>query len=259
LVRRRIEDLEARRVLQRAGFTPTDALHVLGRFQLWDVDASRMGAEMLAGQMGLGTEAFCEQVVRGVADRVATELVSKVLEDEAASPDWEREPTATRLLQRALSGTDDGDLGCDLTLRRSLVAIGAPVEAYMPRVAGRLHTELTIPPHAGVANAVGAVSGGVIQRSRVLISSVSGGDQLRLHLPDGVHDFADLEQAVDYAQGVMSAHVESLARQAGAGQVEVRVARTDRQAKVGPGWGEDVYLGTELIFTAVGRPSPATR
>ncbi len=259
LIRRRIEELEARRVVQRAGFTPTDALHVLGRFRQWNVEASRLGAELLAAQAGLTAEDFCEQVVRGVSDRVATELVNKVLEDEVGPPHWEREPTAAALLERALNGPRDGDLNCELTLRRPLVAIGAPVEAYMPRVAERLHTELIIPPHAEVANAVGAVAGGVIQRLRVLISSVSAGDQFRLHLPDGVHDFADLEQAVGHARRVMSAHVEALAHQAGAGQVEVRMARTDRQAKVGAGWGQEVYLGTELIFTAVGRPSPARR
>jgi len=259
LLRRRIEALEARRVVQRAGFTPTDALHVLGRFRQWDEGASRLGAEMLAGQVGLGVEVFCEQVARGVSDRVATELVSKVLEDEASSPHWEREPTATALLERALNGPRGGDLNCELTLRRPLVAIGAPVGAYMPRVAERLHTELIIPPHAEVANAVGAVAGGVIQRLRVLISSLDGGEQFRLHLPDGVHDFADLEQAVRYARQVMPARVEALARQAGAGQVEVQMARTDRGAKIAAGWGQEVYLGTELIFTAVGRPSPARR
>jgi N-methylhydantoinase A/oxoprolinase/acetone carboxylase beta subunit len=257
LLRRRIEELEVRGVVQRAGFTPTDALHVLGRFQQWNAEASRLGAEMLAAQAGLSVENLCEQVTQGVSARVATELVSKVLEDEASPPYWEEEPTAAALLERALNGPQDGDLSCDLTLRRPLVAIGAPVEAYMPRVAEQLHTELIIPPHAEVANAVGAVAGGVIQRLRVLISSLDGGERFRLHLPDGVHDFVDLEQAVGYAQRVMSAHVEALARQAGADQVEVRIARTDRQARIAAGWGQEVYLGTELIFTAVGRPSPA--
>ena len=259
LVRRRIEELEARRVVQRAGFTPTDALHVLGRFQQWNVEASRLGAELLAAQAGLTAEDFCEQVVRGVSDRVATELVNKVLEDEVGPPDWEREPTAAALLERALNGPRDGDLNCELTLRRPLVAIGAPVGAYMPRVAEQLHTELIIPPHAEVANAVGAVAGGVIQRLRVLVSPLDGGERFRLHLPDGVHDFVDLEQAVCYAQQVMSARAESLAHQAGAGQVEVQMARMDRQAKVAAGWGQEIFLGAELIFTAVGRPSPARR
>jgi len=259
LLRRRIEELEARRVVQRAGFTPTDALHVLGRFQQWNVEASRLGAEMLAGQAGLSVENLCEQVTQGVSARVAAELVSKVLEDEIGRPDWEREPSAAALLERALNGQRDGDLSCELTLRRPLVAIGAPVGAYLPRVAERLHTELIIPPHAEVANAVGAVAGGVIQRLRVLISSLDGGERFRLHLPDGVHDFADLEQAIGYAQQVMSAHVEALAYQAGADQVEVRMARADRGVKIAAGWGQEVYLGTELIFTAVGRPSPARR
>jgi N-methylhydantoinase A/oxoprolinase/acetone carboxylase beta subunit len=257
LVRRRIEEMEARRVVQRAGFTPTDALHVLGCFRQWNVAAAQLGAEMLAAQAGLSVENFCKQVVRGVSDRVATELVSKVLEDEANPPHWEREPTATALLERALNGPEGGDLSCELTLQRPLVAIGAPVAAYMPRVAKQLHTELVIPPHAEVANAVGAVAGGVIQRLRVLISSLDGGERFRLHLPNGVHDFADLEQAVGHAQKAMCARVEALAHQAGAGQVEVRMARMDRRARVAAGWGEEVYLGTELIFTAVGRPSPA--
>jgi len=259
LLQRRIEQLEAQLVVQRAGFTPTDALHVLGRFQRWNAEASRLGGEILAAQAGLSVETLCERVVQGVSDRVARELVTKVLEDEVGSPDWEREPSAAALLERALNGPGDGDLSCELRLRRPVVAIGAPVEAYMPRVAEQLHTELIIPPHAEVANAVGAVAGGVIQRQQVLISPLDGGEQFRLHLPNGVHDFDDLEQAVSYAQQVMSAYVEAQAQQAGAGQVKVRMSRTDRRARVAAGWGQEVYLGTELVFTAVGRPSPAWR
>jgi len=259
LLRRRIEALEAQLVVQRAGFTPTDALHVLGRFRHWNAEASRLGAEVLATQANLPVETLCEQVVQGVSNRVARELVSKVLEDEVGPPDWEREPSARALLERALNGSQDGDLDCELTLRRPLVAIGAPVEAYMPRVAERLHTELVIPPHAEVANAVGAVAGGVIQRLRVLISPLDGGQRFRLHLPDGVHDFVRLEQAVHYAQQAMFPYVEALARQAGAGQVEVQMSRTDHRARVAAGWGQEIYLGTELIFKAVGRPSPAQR
>lgn len=258
LLWRRLEELEAQLVLQRAGFTPTDALHVLGRFQRWSAEASRLGAELLAAQYGLPVEAFCEQVVQGVSERVARELVSKVLEDEVGQPDWEREPAAA-LLARALSNPGAGDLACELRLRRPLVAIGAPVAAYMPRVAERLHTELVIPSHAAVANAVGAVAGGVVQRWRVLISPLEGGERFRLHLPDGVCDFGDLEEAVHHARQVMFPRVEARARQAGAEQAEVQMTRHDRRAKVGGGWGEEVYLGTELIFTAVGRPSPARR
>jgi N-methylhydantoinase A/oxoprolinase/acetone carboxylase beta subunit len=257
LVVRRIERLETRRMVLRSGFTPTDALHVLGRFEHWNAEASRLGAELLAAQMNLSPEVFCECVISGVSNRVTTELVSKVLGDEATLPDWEHEPSAAALLARALMETPASDLDCRLTLRHPVVAVGAPVEAYLPRVARQLHTELIIPSHAGVANAVGAVAGGVVLQQRVLIQPLGANQHFRLHLPGGVHDFSSLEGSVVYAQRVMPSLLKALAQQAGASQVEVRMTRVDRGAPVSAGWGEQIYLGTELVFVAVGRPSPA--
>ena len=109
LARRRIEELERRGLVRRAGFTPTDALHVLGRFDRWDAEAARLGATLLAEQAGMTVEAFCAEIVRRFSVKVATELVSKVLEDEVGRPNWEGEPTAAALLQRALDGRSSGN------------------------------------------------------------------------------------------------------------------------------------------------------
>jgi N-methylhydantoinase A/oxoprolinase/acetone carboxylase beta subunit len=259
-VLRRVERLVAERLVLRAAFTPTDALHALGRLDLWDARASQLGAQILAAQGRRTIQDLCGAVVEGVSNRAATALVSKVLSDEAHLPDWEGEPTAALLLQRALDDGHDGSLAFDLSLRQPVVAIGAPVEAYMPRVAERLHTRLIIPTHAEVANAVGAVAGGVVQRQRVLIAPLEEGETLRLHLPQEVYDLpsGDLDEAVVYARAQMVPWMERLARQAGAVQVEVQMARKDREVVVKAGWGDRLYLGTELTFTAVGRPSPAS-
>ncbi|MBN1286662.1 MAG: hydantoinase/oxoprolinase family protein [Anaerolineae bacterium] len=255
----RLEALERQGLVQRAGFTPTDALHALGRLDIWNAEAARRGAELMAKRAGLPAEAFCEQVVAGVSDRVATELVSKVLGDEMrALPDWDGEPTAAALLTRALRGVDGLGLGCDLTLRRPIIAIGAPVGAYMPATAGRLHTALILPPHAEVANAVGAVAGSVIQRVRAHITPLEGHQQFRLQLPDGAVVLNGIEAAVAHARTVMPPQVEALARAAGAGgAITVQMERRDLTAPVAEGWGDALYIGTELVFTAVGRPSPA--
>jgi N-methylhydantoinase A/oxoprolinase/acetone carboxylase beta subunit len=257
LVLRRIEDLVAERLVLRAGFTPTDALHSLGRLDLWDAEAARLGAQVLAALGHRSVGSLCLEVVEGVSNRAATALVSKILSDEAHLPDWQHEPTAALLLNRAWDDNHGGDLTFTMTLRRPVVAIGAPVEAYMPRVAERLHTRLIIPSHAEVANAVGAVAGGVVQRQRVLITPLENGEVLRLHLPQDVRDFGDREEAVSYARQQMLPWIEAQARQAGAAQVEVQMKRRDRDVLVKAGWGEKLYLGTELVFTAVGRPSPA--
>ena len=257
LVVRQVRDLEKRRVVMRSGFTPTDALHVLGRFERWDTRASQLAAELLATQVQLSVREFCEQVVFGVSDRAATELVSKVLADEIVLPDWTRERVAAGFLARGLGNVAGSDLACRLTLRQPVVAVGAPVGVYMPRVAEQLHTELVIPPHADVANALGAVAGGVVQQLRALIRPLEADQCFRLHLPDGVRDFATVEEAVAHAKLVMPAQLEQLARKVGAEQVEVKMVRLDREVPVAEAWGQLIYLDTELMFTAVGRPSLA--
>jgi N-methylhydantoinase A/oxoprolinase/acetone carboxylase beta subunit len=257
LVMRRIEVLEAHRIVLRSGFTPTDALHVLGRFERWDAEASRLGAVLLAGQLGLTPEALSEQVVRTVSERIASELVTKVLSDEGAVPDWKHDRAAAALLDRSLERASASDLGCSLTLRRPVVAVGAPAEVYVPPAAHLLHTESLVTPHAGVANAVGAAVGAVVQQAQVIIRPLDAGQMFRLHLPDGVRDFSSLEEGVSYACQVMQSYLQTLARQAGTDQVEVQVIRNDQIVPLALGWGQDIYLGTELIFTAVGRPSPA--
>jgi N-methylhydantoinase A/oxoprolinase/acetone carboxylase beta subunit len=254
LVLRDVERLEAQRLVVRAGFTPTDALHVLGRFDRWDAEASRLGAELLAARTDLSTQELSGRVVEGMSDLVAQALVSKVLSDEAVLPDWVREPSARAMLSRALDQVPSSDLGCRLALRRPVVAIGAPVEAYLPRLARQLCTELIVPPHAEVANAVGAVSGSVMQQLRAVIRPLKADQVFRLHLPDGVHDFPTVEAAVAYAQRVMPSEAAELARQAGADHIEVRLSRVDQEAPTAMAEDDQVYLGTELTFTAVGRP-----
>jgi N-methylhydantoinase A/oxoprolinase/acetone carboxylase beta subunit len=257
MVLRRVEELVAERLVMVAGFTPTDALHALGRLDLWDAEAAQLGARVYAAMSRRSIEDLCQSVIEGVSNRAARALVSKVFHDETHKHDWEQEPTAALMLDRALRDDGESELGLALTLRRPMVAIGAPVEAYMPRVAERLHTRLIIPPHAEVANAVGAVAGGVVQRYRVLISPIEEGEALRVHLPQGVRDFSSLDEAVAHAEEEMDGWIRSQARRAGAVQVEVQMERQDREALVSSGWGDQIYLGTELTFTAVGRPSPA--
>jgi hypothetical protein len=52
----------------------------------------------------------------------------------------------------------------------------------------------------------------------------------------------------------MPEYVASLARRAGADQVEIKVQREDQSVPVRMGWGDELYLETRLTFTAVGRP-----
>jgi N-methylhydantoinase A/oxoprolinase/acetone carboxylase beta subunit len=252
-----VENLESLGLVRRAAFTPTDALHALGRFRRWDSGAAQAGAIILAARAGLSAEGLCERIIESVADRIATELVTKVLSDEVGSLSWDREPAGRSLVRRAFDDQDDEDLQCHLTLRKPLVAIGAPVSAYMPGVAKRLNAEIVIPPHADVANAIGAVTGSVVQRAQAQVSPSHEGDKIRLYLPEGVEDFGTVEDAIARAEKVMSAYVQQLASQAGGEEVQTHMTRRDHWIPVQGTAVESLYMGSELTFSAVGRPSPA--
>jgi N-methylhydantoinase A/oxoprolinase/acetone carboxylase beta subunit len=256
-VMRQVERLIRRGLLLHSCFTPTDALHVLGRFDRWDVDAARLGAQILAARAHTPVEELCAQVVTEVSNQVTRELVTKVLSDESTLPDWRREPSAVALMARAMGSVAGSDLECRLTLRQPVVAVGAPVEAYLPHTVQQLGTDLVIPRHAEVGNAIGAVAGGIVQRARVLIRPIEGEQALRAYLPEGIVDFRTLDECIVYAREAVGEHLDLQARQAGADQVEIQVERIDRVAPVQIEWGEDVFVETELTLTAVGRPSLA--
>ncbi len=141
LLRRRVEDLEHRGLLRRAGFTPTDALHVLGRFSEWNAEAARLGATLLAQRAGMTVEAFCELVVARFAQRAATELVTKILEDEIGEGRWAHDAVsgaAASCAQRAGGRTlaRATDLGCAIDAAAAAgryQGAGRPICPRLPR------------------------------------------------------------------------------------------------------------------------------
>ena len=253
----RLESLMARFIVQLAAFTPTDALHVLGYFQRWDAEAARLGAQFFADALGVDVETFCQQVIDEVGGRAGMALINKVLGDENLTPNWQREPTARALLQRMVGRSNGSSLLVEARLDRPIVAIGAPVTAYLPRTAALLHTDLIIPDHADVANAVGAVAASVVQRRTVSIQPVeTPEDELyRVYLPDGIRKFAKLEEAVTTTRQEMEAFMIALTRAAGADHVEVKCQRRDVVAPLEGGWSDEIWLETTLSFTAIGRPA----
>jgi N-methylhydantoinase A/oxoprolinase/acetone carboxylase beta subunit len=254
---RQIELLENRQAVQRAGFTPTDALHVLGRFSRWDTDAAVLGAELLAIRAGCTAVELCQRVVEAFSRRLSRELVTKALSDEDAAPHWDSDAGVTALLARALGQHPDTALRCRLELAEPVVAVGAPVQAYMPQAAAQLHTQVVIPEHADVANALGAVVNGVVQRLRVLIRPHDV--VYRFHLPEGVRDFTDMDRGISHARTVVDAHLSQQARLAGAEHSQIHMTREDRTAPDGYGGDGLVFVESELVFTAVGGPGLSER
>jgi N-methylhydantoinase A/oxoprolinase/acetone carboxylase beta subunit len=253
---RYLERLEREGVLLRAGLTPSDAAHVLGMYADWDSEAATLAAELVGRRVAMDAETLCRQVVARTSERIAAEVVHKLLSDDAQ--DGHHDILTNHLIERALRPTTESSLECALTVRSDIVAIGAPVQTYFPRVSELLHSHLCIPHDAGVANALGAVVGSIVYRVHALVIPRDEEEVYRVHLPDQIKDFLNLADAVAYAEQ----HGRELARngaiQSGAMEVRVQVERKDLSAPVAEGWGDSLYLQTAMEITAVGRPRLAS-
>jgi len=254
LYRNSLSQLIEQGLVVASSFTPTDAVHVLGQYQLWSVKAAKLGAILWANQLGISVDNFCKQVVRQVEVQIGRAVIGSALAEEKELRITRQDSIGRLLIDRALGAHKGGLFSVSLDMQHLLVAIGAPVISYLPSVAEQLHASLLIPDHADVNNALGAVVGGVVQNVRVLIQPLDMGNAYQVHLPSEVRDFPQLEDAVAYAREVAQKTAQDLARRAGASEVKVDIKRKDHIVRDAREWAEEIYLGTDIIATAVGRP-----
>ncbi|HWG71889.1 MAG TPA: hydantoinase/oxoprolinase family protein [Steroidobacteraceae bacterium] len=245
-----------------AAFTPTDAMHVLGRQQGWSREAAEFGARALATEErniraargAVSAQVLCERTYEHVVCETGRALLACALSSDpgvhARGGAWG--DLGDRLIEDMVAGRRFSQLmNASLALARPVVAIGAPVGAYYPEVARRLGAALCIPEHADVCNAVGAVAGVVSQTAEVVVNQTNF-KVFRVHDPAGGKDYAESEPALEHARRVSRELALAAARRAGATDPHVDTVVTEKLAQVRSG---DDYLAEAVArSTATGRP-----
>ena len=245
-----------------AGFTPSDALHVLGRHGGWSREASRLGAAVLATEERNVTarkgkdspEALSERVHELVIRQAARVVLESALaQDPGVEPHNGRWGPLGILIDRVVAGRPVSKLlDAQPRLANPLVAIGAPAAAFYPEVARRLGAKLVVPEHAAVCNAVGAVVGVVSETVDILVNQPHW-KVFRMHAPAGIRDFPAAEEAIAAAKDLASELALAAARRAGATDPHVETSLTERRAASSTG---DDYLAEAIVRArATGRPA----
>jgi hypothetical protein len=110
---------------------------------------------------------------------------------------------------------------------------------------------LQLPPHAEVANAVGAVLGQVSQRVHITLTQPARG-VFKVFTADGPVDFGDLASAVAHAQQLAGEEAHARAMAAGAAQAEV--VYSQRNNNVNNDIDGNVFFEAVVTATASGAP-----
>jgi N-methylhydantoinase A/oxoprolinase/acetone carboxylase beta subunit len=267
-VARTAQGVEAlRRLVDRgmatlAGFTPSDAMHVLGGQHGWSVEGARLGAAVLATEERNASartqadtpEGLCERTYQHVVRAAARVVLESVMAQdpgiEAKHGHWG--PLGILLEDLSAGRPFSQLLDAAIHLAIPLIAIGAPVGAYYPEVARRLGAQLLVPEHAAVCNAVGAVAGVVSETSEVLVNQPAF-KVFRVHDPAGIRDYPEAQAAIEDAKRVSRELALAAARRAGASDPHVETSVMERRARAG---SEDDYLAEATVRSrATGRPA----
>lgn len=169
-----LDRLVARGLVHICGFTPSDAMHVLGCQDQWNADAARLGASLGARvKTGSGlpvagsAEAYAQMIAARVTRQSADAVLSACLAEEGLASAID--PAASVPVDRAFNRTA-GIVNFSVALDRPLIGLGASAPVYYPAIAGMLGADPVIPGDADVANAIGAVVGQIRTSAMVLVT-----------------------------------------------------------------------------------------
>lgn len=222
---RAIAALQKKGLVQVAGFTPSDAAHVLDLQANWSKPAAVLAAQLgcRLREMKLPTPERTQAYAQLVWSETVR-LTAKAILDTACGFTLPED----KLVQAVCSGESRVGL-TRVSLRPSVpvVAVGGPVKVYYGEVGKRLDCEMVFPEFCDVANAVGAATGVVAHAVRVEVHG-DGSGVFRLHSTVGTQQFTNAALALEAATTLARQSALDAVRAMGAAdpQVQIQVSKS---------------------------------
>ena len=209
----------------KSSLTPTDLLHADGRWSLWDIEAATDALRVFCHFKNQEPEEIL-RIVQAQMTEIITRAVITFLSGKSLNPPIQLDDDiGWWFFQNSLYQVHP-HLETAFRLRLPIIGIGAPAGIFLQDVADALHTELILPEHHEVANAVGAVAGSVMVVEEILVYPRLTREGLEVigyyvQTGDELEEFTDLSEALDRARGLSQERAMSAAVQAGADNPQV--------------------------------------
>lgn len=252
-----IDKMEELGIIQRIGLTPTDLMHARGCFTQYDVEASKLGIAYHAANLEMTPEQFITKVDGLITRKIGMEIVQKVLLED--NRETQLSGFGMELVDKAVTGTHGLDYDVSFRLNKPIIGMGGPAYDMLPKVAELLGTELVMPENYDVGNAVGAVSGKVVESIEILIQSATG---TTMNNPActafsrlGRVYYEEFDKGVELATQAGKDYVIEMAKRAGAENIRVKVDSDRSDVLFGKEQHRTKFSEIKLIVTATGDPA----
>lgn len=242
--------LEESGLIQRCGLTPTDILHVTGRFNKWNPGAARRMVKIVAAISKNDPEKFIATVLERLEKDLAKELLRKQLAKDV-NVDEDKETELSRHLMECILSGKKTTYYINVRLENPIIGIGAPVHYFLPKAGKRLSAEVIIPEHADVANAAGAVTSHIMIKQKVSIQPDYSGC-FAVQGIEGGKQFKDIDKAEAWAVNYLKHTIQNMGRLSGTSRKTVEIKIMDRIANAGD--GTSLFLERTIAGTLSGSP-----
>lgn len=234
--------LEKQGYILRSGLTPTDIMHLRGEFESFDREAALCGAEFVARSCRIDKETLGNRVYDMVTERLFCNLARILLEFEyegfgLTKKSRELDEFLKELYRRSQQEKDPF-LDTIFRTKAVFVGIGAPTHIFLDKAAALFGTRAVIPPHAAVANAIGAIVGNVTVDVPVIIKPVNFENTVPdyMVLGEETRVFKEYEDALAFAKEEALRQAVLQARSRGAmGELmeKIEISKKESMLKLG--------------------------
>ncbi len=237
--------------IECATITPSDLLHVEDHFKLWSKGAAKSALDYIIQIPKINRAKFIEQTLDKIIAIIVEEImVFLAMQDfngtkmpEKIDGKWGR-----WFLKENITGDNDF-LAINFDSRVPIIGTGAPAEFFIKYAAEHLKAPFVLPHHYEVANAIGAVSGSIMETIEALVFNQQTADKHTyiVQVKEMKKHFEEFDEACDFAEE--KAHEEAKKAAIIAGATDPYVEIKERK--------EGSLL--RYIARAVGNPQLSTR
>ncbi len=223
-----------KRLVQVIGFTPTDALHVLGDYTARNVEAAQIGSGYLGSLCKRDMAEFSAFVKQEFSKNMAADLMSFFLEG---------------IPKEEVRRIFDIESPTKFKVEIPVVLIGGPVIAYLEEINSLLDAQVLVPEFASVGNAAGALAAKGIRRVDILIrpASMAAPDwEFNVFSEDGKKSFYEYSQALEYANTMGRETIMQYMNDAGLDPEHVKID-VNKEDIIPDGWANPMETRIRII------------
>ncbi len=195
----KLDKLVADGILSRISLTPTDILHYSGAYNAWNAEISKIMLKLMSAQIETNAEDLVARIQHQILRQVSSACIQGSFYYDHKSFEMASDDAANYFVNEIFFEDKSSVLGGKWYLKKPIVAIGAPIKAWISGVDKTLQTNVIVPENAEVANAVGAAVAQATNRVDILIRPDPVTHTFTLFSESCRRTFDTLQEATDAA------------------------------------------------------------